>query len=151
MSDSHVPNEIQVAAKETREAIVSRDVHFLVNIGTAGDYLTEYCHGAAYAAGWWHDPVTGEYKERNTGECIALMHSELSEALEAARKNLMDDHLPHRKGIECEFADTIIRIFDYAGAHGLDLGSAIAEKLAYNASRADHRLENRAKEGGKAF
>ena len=45
----------------------------------------------------------------------------------------------------------MIRIFDYAGALGLDLGGAMAEKLAYNQQRADHKRENRKAEGGKAF
>lgn len=109
------------------------------------------CHGLAKSAGWWNDPATGEPKDRNNGEMIALMHSELSEGLEALRKNLNDDHLPHRLGIECELADTLIRIFDFAGARDLDLAGAVIEKLAYNAKRADHKPENRAKEGGKAF
>jgi hypothetical protein len=34
---------------------------------------------------------------------------------------------------------------------GLDLGGAIAEKLAYNAQRADHKMEHRMQEGGKKF
>ena len=44
------------------------------------------------------------------------MHSELSEALEADRKGLMDSHLPHRDGREVEFADLIIRVLDTACA-----------------------------------
>src|SRR5690606_34482374 len=70
---------------------------------------TVICHGLALRAGWWTDPVTGEPKDRNDGECIALMHSELSEALEGIRKNSNDDHLPHRKSVEVELADTLIR------------------------------------------
>ena len=69
---------------------------------------------------WWQDPKTGLPIERNKGELIALMHSELSECLEAERGNLMDSHLPHRKGAEVELADVLIRIFDYAGAFGYD-------------------------------
>lgn len=80
---------------------------------------------------------------------MALMHSELSEALEGMRKNLNDDHLPERTMIEVEFADAIIRILDTAGYLGLDVGGAISDKLAYNANRADHKRENREKEGGK--
>lgn len=99
---------------------------------------------------WWRDPVTGELIERNKGELIALMHSELSECLEGLRRNLMDDHLPHRKMEEVELADTLVRIFDYAGGFGLDIGGAFVEKLAYNKNRADHRPENRVA-GGKNF
>lgn len=101
---------------------------------------------------WWTDMHTGEYPiKRNKGEMIALMHSELSEMLEGVRKNKADDHLPHRKSEEVEAADLLIRLFDYAAAHGLDLDGAFWEKRAYNLQRADHKLENRRKEGGKAF
>ena len=106
---------------------------------------TALCHGLARNAGWW--PAEG----RNDGELIALMHSELSEALEGLRKNSQDDHIPHRKSVEVELADTIIRIFDYAGARGLDLGGAMIEKLAYNANRADHKAAARAAADGKKF
>lgn len=102
-------------------------------------------------AGWYTDPETGAPIKRNVGEVIALMHSELSEALEADRKNLMDDKLPHRPGIEVEFADCVIRIMDTAAALGLDLAGAIIEKNRYNRSRADHRLENRTGPNGKRY
>ena len=110
-----------------------------------------WCHGANVKAGWWSDITTGERKERNNGELIALMHSELSEALEADRKNLMDDKLPHRKGIEVELADALIRIFDFAGGRNLDLAGALIEKMEYNAKRADHKIENRKEENGKKY
>ena len=51
---------------------------------------------------------------------------------------------------EVELADTVIRIMDYAGRWGLDIGGAIMEKLEYNKNRADHKIENR-KLGGKKF
>jgi hypothetical protein len=71
--------------------------------------------------------------------------------MEGHRKNLMDDKLPHRKMQEVEIADAAIRIFDLAGAMGYDLGAAIVEKLSFNAQRADHKIENRLKPGGKAY
>jgi hypothetical protein len=46
---------------------------------------------------WWQDPVTKQPITRNKGELLALIHSEISEALEGERKDLMDDKLPHRK------------------------------------------------------
>lgn len=88
---------------------------------------------------------------RNTGELLCLIHSEVSEAMEGDRKNLMDDKLPHRKMLEVELADAMIRIFDLAGAKDLDLGGAIAEKRAYNTNRADHKVENRLKDDGKKY
>jgi NTP pyrophosphatase (non-canonical NTP hydrolase) len=107
-------------------------------------------HRTANNAGWYRNPATGEPVERNFGEVVALMHSELSEALEAHRKNLMDDKLPNRHGIECEFADCLIRIFDTAAAHGLDLAGAVIEKNRFNMVREDHKLEAR-KAGGKRY
>lgn len=100
---------------------------------------------------WWQDPKTGLPKERNKAELICLMHSELSEAMEGERKDLMDDKLPHRKMAEVELADTLIRIFDYAGGFGYDLESAYQEKMAYNKSRQDHTHEARLQENGKKF
>ena len=100
---------------------------------------------------WWVDPFTELPKERNVGEMIALMHSELSEALEGHRKDLMDDKLPHRKMIEVEMADLIIRAFDFCGGFGLDLGGAFVEKMKYNSQREDHKLSARVKPGGKAY
>ncbi len=100
---------------------------------------------------WWVDPITREPKIRNVGELLMLVTSELAEALEGDRKGLMDTHLPNRPMLEVELADAIIRILDMAGGMKLDIGGAFADKMAYNSQRADHKLENRAKEGGKKY
>ena len=112
---------------------------------------TRVCHQAALDGGWWHNVHTGLKLDRNKGELLCLIHSEISEAMEAERKNLKDDKLPHRLGAEVELADALIRIFDYAGAFGYDLAGAVIEKLEYNRNRADHKPANRAAEGGKKF
>ncbi len=100
---------------------------------------------------WWRDIHTGKPLDRNVGELLCLVHSEISEAMEGHRKNLMDDKLPHRKMFEVELADALIRILDIAGGLKLDLGGAVREKLEYNSKRADHKVENRLKENGKKY
>lgn len=81
-------------------------------------------HQTATAAGWYRDPKTGEEIKRNFGEVIALMHSELSEALEADRKSLKDDKLPHRAGVEVELADLFLRMGDTSKAEQMDVPGA---------------------------
>lgn len=100
---------------------------------------------------WWIDPNTGKKKERNKGELLCLIHSEISEAMEGARRGCPDDKIPTRPMEEVELADALIRIFDYAGAFHLDLEGAYQEKRAYNAQRKDHSHEERAKAYGKKW
>jgi hypothetical protein len=124
------------------------------SINTAADILQYECHQAAKSAGWWIDPKTGASITENPycfSSKLCLVHSEISEAMEGDRKDLMDDKLPHRKMREVELADAVIRIFDMAGAYQMDLAGAIAEKMLYNQSRADHKIENRAQSGGKSY
>ncbi len=115
---------------------------------TLNDYAREV-HAANQK--WWRDIRTGERLNRNFGELIALVHSELSEALEGHRKDLADDKLPHRRMIEVELADALIRIFDIGAGFNMDLEGAYQEKMEYNAHRADHKPENRILPGGKAY
>jgi NTP pyrophosphatase (non-canonical NTP hydrolase) len=114
--------------------------------------LNDYCKEVHEAnQKWWHDINTGERLNRNVGELLALVHSEISEALEGHRKNLPDDKLPHRKMFEVELADAVIRIFDICEGMDLDLEGAYREKMAYNKVRSDHKVENRLKENGKKY
>jgi len=104
----------------------------------AFNLVADSVHRNAVNKGWWET-------ERNNGEIIALMHSELSEALEYIRHgNPESDHIPGFSGLEEEFADVIIRIMDMAPARNLRIAEAIIAKMEFNANRPH-------KHGGKAF
>lgn len=123
-----------------------------MDVKLATEVLTSACHNAASVAGWW-DKNGVPIKENPYcfSNKLMLIVSELAEAMEGDRKGLMDQHLPHRTSREVELADALIRICDLAGAYGMDLGGAVAEKMAYNATRADHKPEARNATGGKAY
>ena len=79
----------------------------------------------------WHD------EERETGTLLALIHSEVSEALEADRKG-------DEENFAEELADVCIRIFDLCGLKEIDLETAILKKMERNKLRSY-------KHGGKAY
>ena len=143
-----------VDAKEWANDNYNKKMQPFISQPTLSDAVTmlvDACHGASVKGGWWHDIATGEPLQRNKLEMIALIHSEVSEAVEGVRKGINDDHLPAYPMEDVEMADALIRIFDYIGGHKLQSANALVDKLAYNANRADHKVENRIKDGGKKY
>lgn len=108
-----------------------------------------FCYNEAVEAGWYDGVDPNSPRDQSTK--IALIHSEVSEALEGIRKGHKDEHLPDRPAVEVELADAVIRIFDLAGSMGLDIEAAMYEKCTYNRQRNDHKREVRAASGGKKF
>lgn len=115
-------------------------------------------HATARLKGWWdsrdgmerlaasESPALLEFtKVTLDAACIALIHSELSEAIEAARAgDPPDDKIPEYSGVEAELADVIIRIMDIAAHRGWRVGDAVEAKMAMNRGRS--RMH-----GGKKF
>ena len=100
------------------------------NVTEALSLLQSRIHATARSKEWWE-------RERNDYELIALMHSQLSEAVEGLRAgNPTDDKIPAFTAAEAELADTVIRILDMAEARGWRVGAAILAKMAYNEQRA---------------
>lgn len=134
-------------------AVVAMGNYMATELATEINTAVSLVHHQNVEAGWWNDLHTGEdlRGKRNVPEMLCLIHSEISEAMEGHRKNLMDDKLPHRPMIEVELADAVIRIMDLSGGLNLDLGGAIAEKLAFNRTRADHGRSQRLASGGKTY
>lgn len=138
--------------KDPNGAVIPR-----VPVGTFGEI--DFAHALNNAAAaihtanthFYRDLATDEPINRNPGEMLCLIHSEVSEMLEGVRKGGDDKHLPDRTVEEVEAADVLIRLLDYCCYRRLDLGGATLAKLAYNRTRADHTREARLAAGGKKF
>ena len=125
------------------------------------EMIRDNCYANSKAHGFWDEAW-------NLGEKIALIHSELSEALEAHRSKLPTMFLhndiqyhwqdgqvkmtPQRdkemkllskpEGLAIELADAIIRIMDLCGKLDIDIGRAILTKMEYNSTRSHKHGRN---------
>lgn len=113
-------------------------------------------HGMARSKGWWDDelgfvssdgaPPTAEQRRdarlwmnpTTAAAKLALIHSEVSEALECVRDGDLEVRIAESgkpEGLPSELADIVIRVADLCGAYGIDLGREIARKMTYNETR----------------
>lgn len=95
--------------------------------------INDYCrqaHDIAKSKGWYDEPVP-------LNNSLLLIHAEVSEAVEALRKEDINN-------FEEELADVAIRLFDLCGYHEINLGQAIDKKMEKNRTRSYRH-------GGKKF
>lgn len=116
--------------KETVQETAKRLEHFVrsepweASLTTLSQYLNAFMR----AQGFW--------ESENVGEKIALIHSELSEALEADRYgNPPSEHIHAFSAMEEEMADVFIRLLDFCYHKDLQLVEAVNAKILFNLSR----------------
>jgi NTP pyrophosphatase (non-canonical NTP hydrolase) len=110
--------------------------------------MTQYLHMAlsfaqerivaiSRKAGWYDEPVPFM-------TAMALLHSEVSEAVEAWREhgtedftntNSINGQLQKPEGVGSEFADIFIRLLDCSNRFGIDLAAEVERKMDFNATR----------------
>ena len=121
----------------TADATVQRDKHGKIKRSSAakGEFERSHpCPATGKTSGKCPGYVVDHVNPLECGGADApsnMQWQTKAEAMECHRKSLADDKLPHRPMEEVEMADALIRILDYCAGHGLDLGGAYAEKMAY--------------------
>jgi NTP pyrophosphatase (non-canonical NTP hydrolase) len=97
----------------------------------AWEAITDEVSDTAIRKGWHDVP-------RSDGEMIALIHAELSEALEALRSSdpgKPDKSCPNYSSVEVELADVVLRLMDFSRARGFRVSEALIDKMQFNKSR----------------
>jgi NTP pyrophosphatase (non-canonical NTP hydrolase) len=124
------PDAGACGSAQTLEGMMMTDVSIEKSWVGIWNGLAQKCNTIATEHGWWDGP------ERNVGELYALIHSEISEAFEAWRRDIeKSEHIAEFTGEEEELADIVIRIMDMAHKRKLDVARAVIAKMAFNKSR----------------
>lgn len=89
--------------------------------GKSLNELAELCHSIAVEKGFWD-------KQRNIGEALMLIVTELAEAMEAHRHQ-------DEQNFKEELADTFIRLLDLCGGLNIDIEQEIYKKSVHNKTR----------------
>lgn len=129
-NEEEYEREMQAICEEQLAQIGAR-IHCKSKLlATVFDELAQDVYSAMVLKGFWEGP------QDNFSSKTALVHSELSEMLEANRKSIeSDDKIPDFTGEEAEAADTSIRLLDMAGRYNWRLGEAIVAKMLFNLTR----------------
>jgi NTP pyrophosphatase (non-canonical NTP hydrolase) len=123
-------NEVEKFFTPTLTQDLDKGTRNFIFIQTLAELANEV-HETAKEKGWYE-------KERNDFEMLALVHSEISEVVEALRKgNPKSEKLDPIifSAAEEEMADAVIRILDQCRKNKWNLGAAILAKMAYNKTR----------------
>lgn len=138
---------MEAKEREYIRTVLLQSEGFRDDVDHAFDWLIELCHRTSRSSGFWTDQeliknsIATHYnfweRQRLTDAFdtiwklsrLALVHSEVSEALEEARKIDSDAK------IMAELADVIIRIFDFAASLNGNLASEVLDKMVINIDR----------------
>jgi hypothetical protein len=127
--NNHLPNVEEECLEKPTLAAVTEEV--AERFALEWEILSSLVYAHNRLQGFWLESV-----ERNKAEVIALVHSELSEALESMRHGEPpSEKIPDFSNTEEELADAVIRLLDMSAGFGYRVGPAIRAKLAYNRTR----------------